>query len=96
MMRTILSAAALLTLAACATQAPRTPAEVQQDRAEARADDARDVADTHRAANKEVQQAQDSLRKAEYRRRKQERVPPRRPVRRASVFAPRKRNPDIG
>ncbi|HVF16952.1 MAG TPA: hypothetical protein VNA21_08575 [Steroidobacteraceae bacterium] len=38
---------------------------MQQERAEARAEDARDVADTHKAANKEVKQAQESLRKAE-------------------------------
>lgn len=63
--RMVLSTAVVMALAACATQGPRTQAELQQQRAEVRADDARDVADTHKAANKEVKQAQDTLRKAE-------------------------------
>ena len=54
-----------LALAACASTVPHTEAERQQERAEARADSAREVADTHKAANKEAQHAQEDLRKAE-------------------------------
>jgi hypothetical protein len=52
-------------LTACATPQPRSQAELQQERAESRADSAREVADTHKAANAEVRKSQKDLRKAE-------------------------------
>jgi hypothetical protein len=61
----VMGATAVLALSACGTNAPRSQAELQQERAEARADSARAVANTHEAANKEVRQAEKALRGAE-------------------------------
>ena len=61
----IIGPAAAILLAACAVPEPRTEAERQQERAESRADSAREVADAHKSANKEVQDARDALREAE-------------------------------